>query len=414
MLIWLYIGCISIGSSIVVKGIKEIKEHNENNQEELDSSHGSFTEMADGLEGTNGDTIPKFINLWKNFFVKVNDIGSDFEENMPYYDDMVTFAQYTKKILQPSSDIYNGNIIRLLNNHLYEYENERSEEYYKNIICYEVDLEHFTESLGIPFIYIQPPVKICEFDKKLPLGIKDYRNENLSLHLKLLENEGIDILDLRDTLHEQGLDHYSMFYKTDHHWNIEAGLWAANQISEVISEDFGIELQTDLLQIENYKDLTFEDKFLGSHGRTITRAYADPESFSILIPKFDTDFRVESPDYNLDLTGSLEETMINWGQLNKYLESDTENLYAALLYGNRPIMKITNHNKPDGLKVVMIRDSFSLAVAPYLANVLGELHLIDMRERLGGYTGSVRAYIEEVNPDLVCMMYMAPEYNEYK
>ena len=72
VLIWLYIGCISIGSSIVVKGIKEIKEHNENNQEELDSSHGSFTEMADGLEGTNGDTIPKFINLWKNFFVKVN------------------------------------------------------------------------------------------------------------------------------------------------------------------------------------------------------------------------------------------------------------------------------------------------------------------------------------------------------
>jgi hypothetical protein len=56
----------------------------------------------------------------------------------------------------------------------------------------------------------------------------------------------------------------------------------------------------------------------------------------------------------------------------------------------------------------MIRDSFSVAVAPYMALGCSELDLIDIRPTNGNFTGSVRTYIKEMQPDIVIMLVSSP------
>ena len=84
-----------------------------------------------------------------------------------------------------------------------------------------------TEQLQCPYLYVTAPFKICQEDPQLPGDWMDNCNEQTTALLERLDGAGLDILDLRRSLHAAGLDHYGSFYITDHHWTMPTGLWAA-------------------------------------------------------------------------------------------------------------------------------------------------------------------------------------------
>lgn len=98
------------------------------------------------------------------------------------------------------------------------------------------------ETLGCPYLYIQAPAKLCarDQDQMLPLPEMTNANEETDWLLERLAELGVDTLDLRESLHEDGLDHYDCFYVTDHHWTMDTGLWAAGVMAEELGERYGL------------------------------------------------------------------------------------------------------------------------------------------------------------------------------
>ena len=271
-----------------------------------------------------------------------------------------------------------------------------------------IQFANTTKESSTPFVYVQVPQKVCRYDDEMPLGEISYINENFDRHLALLQNVGIDTLDLRESLHAGSLDHYSMFFRTDHHWLMSSGLWAAKTICENLNNRYDFHFDTALLDRGQYSEKTWKNHYLGTQGRTVTRGYISPDDFTILLPDFETDFHVEHPDKALSLNGSFSETMFDWDMMENpnYYESSA---YEAILCGNRPLTRIINNNLPDGPRIMIVHDSYFTVVAPFLANVCGEIDLLDVRAANGNFNGSLDAYREEMQPDLVLVVLCSPE-----
>lgn len=66
-----------------------------------------------------------------------------------------------------------------------------------------------------------------------------------------------------------------------------------------------------------------------------------------------------------------------------------------------------NNLNPKGKKILMIRDSFSCVVAPFLSLQTSELHICDMRD-FEYYVGdklNAEEYIKQIAPDYVIVLY---------
>ena len=84
-----------------------------------------------------------------------------------------------------------------------------------------------------------------------------------------------------------------------------------------------------------------------------------------------------------------------------------KNTYAAYSGGDFRLQIMRNELNPDGKKILLIRDSFACAVAPFLALQTSELHICDMRnfEYFAGDKFYMDNYIREINPDYVLVLY---------
>lgn len=249
--------------------------------------------------------------------------------------------------------------------------------------------------LGVPYLYVQAPCKHCELDPQLPMEDMTNVNEEATELLKCLEERDISCLDLRRSLHQDGLDHYGCFFVTDHHWTPETGLWAARTMAEELNRRCGLELDTAALAEERFACRVWEDAFLGSWGRKVTMVYAQPEDFVLLVPTEAVHLRMTVPKEGIDVSGGFD---ILYNE-EKIVPGDyyRGNSYGALLQGDQGYVSVENLDRPDGPVVAVLRESFAGAAGPYLALAAGELHLIDARY----YDGSVKALLEEIRPDVV-------------
>ena len=257
-------------------------------------------------------------------------------------------------------------------------------------------LDNYLKEEGIPLLYCLAPSKVCARDDELPNDVIHYGNHNIDMYIQALDEYGIENIDMRQMLHKSGLDHYALFYKTDHHWNIDAGIWAASIIEEEINRRYDIEMD-DVYDLGAFRRTTYENAMFGSIGQGVTHFVEKSEDFDILYPEFETNFRLEIPDKEIDAEGSFEDIFINYDGLEYCIHQGGGYAYEQILYGNRPYVKITNLLNTDGPKILMMRDSFSIAAAPYLALSCSELVLLDTRY----FTGSVINCIDSFKPDVV-------------
>lgn len=282
-----------------------------------------------------------------------------------------------------------------------------SEEEAQDIANSVIRLSNIVQDLGIPTLYVQEPQKVCRYDDEMPPGAYSDINYNLDRHLSLLEEGGVPTLDLREAIHADGLSHYDLFFRTDHHWKMSSGLWAAEVVGEEINKQCNLGLDLSHLSADQYQETTYESWYLGAQGRRVTKGYISPDDFSILTPTFSTQFRVEHPDKGIDVTGEFSQVMFDWDMLNTY-DLYNQSTYEAILYGNRPLTKITNLDQESGKKILLIHDSYATAIAPFLATACGQLHMIDVREANGNFNGNLVAYIQEFQPDLVLFSFCSP------
>ena len=80
--------------------------------------------------------------------------------------------------------------------------------------------------------------------------------------------------------------------------------------------------------------------------------------------------------------------------------------YSSFLGGNQPLCVIRNENARDGSKLLLIRDSYSDALAPFLAQSFAEVHLLDPRY----YRMPPAQYAAENGIDAICVVYSVPNF----
>ncbi|MBQ6970981.1 MAG: hypothetical protein IJP86_01355 [Synergistaceae bacterium] len=259
----------------------------------------------------------------------------------------------------------------------------------------------FCEGKGASFLYVNIPTKICASEDRDISGVLDFANQNADRFLAMLRESGVKYYDLREALHAAGMGHHASFFRTDHHWKPETGLWAAGKVLEILRDDLGFETEPEILRPENFRYEVYHDWFLGSQGKKVTLARTTPDDFTMIYPKFATRLRFEIPSIGLDVSGDFRVTydMVAVSTKDYY----GKNPYGAYIYADQPLIRIVNNDSANSKKILIIHESMSNCVVPFVVLGVRELWLTDLRH----FTGSVRNFVETVRPDAVIVMYYA-------
>lgn len=257
-------------------------------------------------------------------------------------------------------------------------------------------LHSYLQSENIDMIYAAAPNKVSKYGESglSPIYTSGV-NGNLDAIVKAEKAKGIDVLDYREVIYDAGLEYLPLFFKTDHHWKPQTGLWAAGVLGEYLNENYQFQIDTEKMQLNNYNQKVYKDYFLGSTGRKVTLAKAEPDDITILTPKFDTSLTVNEKD-----KGTFEETLINYNVLSM-IDYYNRNPYTAYGHGDLPLLEIHNNNLTDGKKVLVVKDSYGNVVVPFMALGIEYVSAIDLRY----FTGSLQSYIKEYQPDVVIVLY---------
>ena len=262
--------------------------------------------------------------------------------------------------------------------------------------------------MGIPFGYVSTLFKIDPEDPQLPLSVSDYSHENTDAFLSILAENQVPTLDLRQKEQEQGLDHYSLYYVTDHHWTAEAGFWAYTQLVGWLEDrDSSFAVDPALTSAENYDHTVYEDIFCGSAARRVGPLYAGLDDLTLITPKFDTWLYSHQPVSDAYREGSYTDTLLYFEHLTRENMLETS-AYSVYMGSDQPCLMLQNASRQKDLPVkstpkrlLILKDSSALVVAPFLALSYDEVCLIDLR----AFEGSLMEFIGEYQPDQVLAVY---------
>ena len=187
-----------------------------------------------------------------------------------------------------------------------------------------------------------------------------------------------------------------------HHWTPEAAFLAYQTISQVLSEDYGFQIDPAWTDPGSYTRTTYSDYFLGSQGKRVGTLYGGVDDIELWAPTFKTQFTYSIPIYDMERTGPFEESLLFPERIEEvdYFNGNPYTLYAG---GDYPMARIYNEENTGGKRILLLRDSYACALTPFLALDCGELITIDLRY----FRDDLLTYVDWLEPDLVLVMYTA-------
>lgn len=264
------------------------------------------------------------------------------------------------------------------------------------------DFAAYNASLDIPTLYLTLPNKVNKYSSDMPTGSYGYANRHGDEFLSLLD-PAVDSLDLRETLQSAEHEYDYYFFNTDHHWTPEGAFVGFQAVADRLRGDYGFEIDPAVTDMGSYKRVTYEQYFLGSQGKRVGPLYAGVDDLTILLPVEETSgYTYTIPHKELVRSGSFEDAFLFYENVER---KDYYHLNPYVVYsgGDYPLSVAENKNDPSGRKILLIRQSFSCTLAPFLSRACSELDILDLRY----YKESVRDYIKSTRPDLVIAAYGA-------
>ncbi len=234
------------------------------------------------------------------------------------------------------------------------------------------------------FAYIMTPDKYIEGYTEFKVGLPySYFNETADGFLENLEKENIDYLDLRKGIKDSEIPMDKLFFKTDHHWTIEASFWGFQQLVKYINDKYNIDLDKDNFYTnkENYNFITYDGVYLGSMGRKTGIFYDGVDDFTVVYPKFNTSYMFSYSDGegSYEAKGKFQEAIFFPDAFR--MEDDIYNTdkYFSYLKGNHGFSHIINLDKPHGPKALFIKDSMAVPTISFLSTMFSEIYVVDPR-----------------------------------
>lgn len=250
------------------------------------------------------------------------------------------------------------------------------------------EIYRYFSDKNIEILYIVFPLHLHQ-KTVLPYGLKDDINQISTDRIIRLKEHDIPVIDTRELFKNSPDVHYKLFYKGDHHWVPEYAYRVYIYISEELEKQ-----HSPMVKYFDRSGMTWSDYYienrlppfhdhLGSAMRRVGKLYLPERDItSYMIPHKKTNFTFLVPSMNIDKTGSVNDTFLDF-------------------FIDVPIEIIINNRVNNKNKIFVFHNSFIHSFAPFLAANNHCLYMIDLRH----FHGNVIDLIEQEKPDAIVFAY---------
>lgn len=245
----------------------------------------------------------------------------------------------------------------------------------------------FAENAGIPVTFSLIPTQACIWADRLPDGAPNASQTGLLDQAKAAV-PGATWADLYTPLWAHKDE--DVFYRTDHHWTSLGAYYGYTGLADALGYT--------PVPLDTYTETIRSTEFYGTVFSSSGVRWVSPDTITTYVP--DTGITVTS--YTYDSNGNPVEV-----PRALYDESylSVKDKYSMFLGGQQSlgVVKTPNADKP---KLLIIRDSYTDSLVPFLTPHFSEIHLIDLRY----YKLSIADYIQQNGIDQALVLYSVPNF----
>ena len=237
-------------------------------------------------------------------------------------------------------------------------------------------VDDFSQRAGVPVYFGLIPSSAAIWSDRLPANAPTA--DQKALIEQLLGGTTAIPVDCWSSLWEhRGED---VYYRTDHHWTTLGAYYGYAALMETMG--------MEAVPLEQYAPNVVSDRFYGTTFSTSGVRWVAPDVITAYVPE--DGITVES-----NFTGAMEPGRL---YAPEYLEKKDK--YSYFLGGNQPLCILrTEHTGAP--KVLIVRDSYTDSLAPFLTAHFSEIHLVDLRYN----KTNLRDYIQENGIDCAVVLY---------
>ncbi len=243
----------------------------------------------------------------------------------------------------------------------------------------------FKNNTDIPVTVMFAPSTGYVCDDVLP-RFHDVYNDDVYFEnaIKKLSQNDISFVDLRDTFKKEYKNGGQLYFKTDHHWTT---LGAYTAYAEYC-KSMGLNAKPK----DNFTVNTYND-FYGTTYSTSGFWLTEPDNIEVWNNPDNT-----AENISVKITEGTKNEAYDSMYFYDHLNEDDK--YPVFIDGNHALTEITN-SKAQGGTLVMVKDSFSHCIAPFLAENYSKIILVDMRY----YKNDISKLAKEENAEQILVMY---------
>lgn len=178
-----------------------------------------------------------------------------------------------------------------------------------------------------------------------------------------------------------------IFYRTDHHWTSLGAYYGLS----ALAESMGLPCPA----LDSYTDRhVVSEEFYGTTWSASGFSWVDPDTMEIF---------VNAPE-GLKVTSYPQGSPVE-GKLYDFSYLEKKDKYSMFMGGNCPmhVIETGNEDKPS---LLILRDSYTDSLIPFLLDDFSEIHVLDLRY----YRASLKAYIEQNDFDNVLVCYSVSNF----
>ena len=244
------------------------------------------------------------------------------------------------------------------------------------------------DNLEVPVYFSLVPDKSLVWADRLPDNAPNVDDGSTIENARELCGDNVAYIDLRDALGRED----DSFYRTDHHWTTMGAYQGYLALMWGMGDSGGIYDYPLTLRSDNFYGTTYSASGAG---------WVEPDSIYSIIPEGGTKGGVTVTGYPEG--EPIESSLYHSDKL------DVKDKYAFFLGGNQPLCVIENPDAQGG-RLLVIRDSYSDSLAPFLAEEFQEVHLFDLRYN----NVSLKKYVADHGIDQVLVLYSAANFSTDK